>query len=248
MLPGVLDISSLTARSTLPPISDALSAITSSIDLGFFTSFFFVFFGLAIKLTPCLELLIVIADIMTMSKDYNKDTYMRTRNFLADEEAAMDYICKRLAEGGSLIDICKEDGFSYGVISVWLNKGKERNQRFMDALNARNEWYMESIKAKLRGLIDVDIRELFDEFGSVKDPKDWPDSIAFAISGFDVVERTDKNGDTIRTYKVKLNSREKGLELLGKNLSMFIEKHELSGTMRLEDIVAGSRKKKDEQQ
>ena len=59
------------------------------------------------------------------------------------------------------------------------------------------------------------------------------------LKSFDVTEKP--NGDIVT--KVAFWSKEKGIELLGKHLSMFIEKHEHTGSLTLEDIVAGSRRK-----
>lgn len=179
---------------------------------------------------------------MAMSKEYTKDRYSRTKKLQEDEEESMRTVCINVAQGGSLIDLCKTWDVLYGEMASWIRADKVRNRRYIDSLNDRAEWYVEKIKSELNKIASVDIRGIFNDDGSVKKPAEWPEDISCVIKDFKVMEREGKDGLT-RTYDVKMWSKEKGLELLGKNLSMYIDRHEHSGSLTLEDIVAGSRHK-----
>lgn len=179
-----------------------------------------------------------------MKKAYTKERYERTKKLQDAEEDTMRVICASVADGGSLIDLCDEWDVIHGEMAAWIRADKERSRRVNESKNDRAEWYIEKIRSVLNQIATVDIREMFAEDGSVLEPKEWPKHISCVVKSFDVQERFDKDGIFIgRNYKVNLWSKEKGLELLGKNLSMYIDKHEHSGGLTLEEIVSGSRKK-----
>lgn len=74
-----------------------------------------------------------------------------------------------------------------------------------------------------------DVRQLFDEQGRLKPVKDWPDDLAAAIGGIEVVRRNvdSADGKTDDVIKVKVWDKPKNLELLFKHLDLFSpEKHE----------------------
>ena len=77
-----------------------------------------------------------------------------------------------------------------------------------------------------------DIRQLFDAEGKLRPVKDWPDELASAIGGVEVVRRNVDSGDnkTDDVIKVKVWDKPKALEMLFKHLDLFsAEKHNLSG-------------------
>ena len=180
-----------------------------------------------------------------MSIDYTKERLTRTEKLQADADETMHTICAHVAQGGSLITLCETWKVIYGHMFAWIASNKDRNRMYVDAQNARVEWSREAILVELRKIGMFDMRMVFDEDGEVLNPKDWPKEVASVVQHIDIIERFDKEGGLAgKTYKVKLWNKEKALELLGKNLSMFIDQVNHSGNLTLEDIVAGSRKKK----
>ena len=90
----------------------------------------------------------------------------------------------------------------------------------------------------LKGLAQVafsDVRNMFTSDGNLLDIHDLPDDAAMAIAGIEVVtvrkeDREAKEGSPVEyTNKIKSNDRMKALELLGKHMKMFTEKHEHTG-------------------
>ena len=80
-------------------------------------------------------------------------------------------------------------------------------------------------------LASSDVRQLFDEKGNMLPVKEWPDGLAAAIGGIEVVRRNvdsadDKTDDVI---KVKVWDKPKNLEMLFKHLNLFKEQLELTG-------------------
>ena len=68
-----------------------------------------------------------------------------------------------------------------------------------------------------------DVRKLFDEAGNLLSISDLPDEIAACI---DTIEFDEKTG---KLKKYKLNSKVKGLEMLGRYFKLFIDQIEHSG-------------------
>lgn len=165
----------------------------------------------------------------------------RLQAIIDNAEIMMEQIYMHVANGGVLTELCKMWKVPYAKVMNWIRTDKDRNEKYADALLDRNDWIRESLIGELRKLSLVDIREMFNDDGSVKEPSQWPEHISVAVKGFDIIDKVDKEGHvTSRTYKVQFWSKEKSIELLGKNLSMFVEQIKHSGTVTLEDIVAGS--------
>ena len=68
-----------------------------------------------------------------------------------------------------------------------------------------------------------DIRKLLAADGSPKPPSEWDDDTAAAVSGMDVGEiMFDGEGKTARVKKIKMSSKEKALDMLGRYLGAFL--------------------------
>lgn len=100
---------------------------------------------------------------------------------------------------------------------------------------------------RLVTLADVKISDLFDHEGKLRDPKDLPDGAQYLIAGIEVEELFDfdeEEGKKVRTgmlRKVKLESRMKALEMIGKHVDVgaFLERMALTDESSLAaDLVA----------
>lgn len=102
--------------------------------------------------------------------------------------------------------------------------------RLLQEQEKRVEVKADMVLSELYKIAMSDLRKLFKEDGSLKDPKDMPNDIAMAVSGIDVDEiwaGQGKNRVKIgETKKVRFWDKPKALELLGKHLRMFAELHE----------------------
>jgi phage terminase small subunit len=75
----------------------------------------------------------------------------------------------------------------------------------------------------------ADVRALYDEDGKIKPMKDWPDDLAAAVGGFEVVKgNVDKgDGQYDQVVKLKVWEKTKALEMLFKHLNLYApEQHE----------------------
>lgn len=161
----------------------------------------------------------------------------------------LDLICEHECNGGSLIDLCEIYQVSYGKVIEWLydKQYPDRQTRFEISMHAGGQFTVQRIIKEFKRLAFVDIRTIYDDDGSLKPIKEWPSEVAAAISSIESDELfSGSGGDKIQvgvTKKVKLESKLKALELLGKNLNMFVDRHEVSGKVTLEDLVTGSNTK-----
>lgn len=174
-----------------------------------------------------------------------KDQLEREAQILADP-MLLDVICDHVANGGTLIELAKTFDVTHALLIRWIRKDKDRSKRYDQARLDRDEWSIERILQELRTIGYVDLREAYDERGALKPMHELPETLARAIAGVDVVEEyqtIDGKPEHIgSTKKLKLIDKLKALELMGKQLRMFIDRHETSTVVSLADLVMESMK------
>lgn len=157
----------------------------------------------------------------------------------------LDVICAHVASGGSLIDWCDTAGIRYGDISNWLHKDRERSNRVNLAFADRTEWDREVVMAELRRIGLTDIRKAFDQNGKLLDMDQMPTDVARAIASIEVDELFEGHGQDREqvgyTRKIKFWDKLSALEKIGKQAGMFIQKHQVTVTKTLEDLVEDSK-------
>lgn len=82
-----------------------------------------------------------------------------------------------------------------------------------------------------------DLRRAFDENGRLLRPEEWDDDTAAAISSVEVVTRNMGDGEVEHVHKIKVWDKNSALDKIAKHLGMFIERHEMSVTVRQEDAL-----------
>lgn len=170
----------------------------------------------------------------------------REYHFFLDPKR-MEHITLHVANGGSLIDIAKGAMIPYSKIMAWIRADKERLDAYTAALDDRREWAKESVLSEIRALGMFDIRKLLNDDGGVKPVSEWPDEIARAVVGIDVSEERDDEGNAAGYLKkIKTVDKLKSLEMVAKNLSLLIEKHDVNHTMTLDQLIMQTQNKKDE--
>lgn len=132
-------------------------------------------------------------------------------------------ICDNVANGGSLIDLAKTWDVRYCDIMRWINLDEERKKQYHQAISDRGEWYIQRVLKEIQLMGTVDFRDAFDDDGTLKTPKDMPESITRCINSIDIHELPVAAGGGV-VKKLKFESKLKALEMLGKNMFMFVEK------------------------
>jgi len=154
-------------------------------------------------------------------------------------------ICKHIINGGSVLDLCEMWGIGYDMMWEWVQADKDRAVLYERAVCGQNEWAIIRVLKELKAMAMADIRELYDESGKLKHPKEWPEHVARAVKSVDVFEEYEGSGKG-RTFvgytkKVQTWDKLKALEMIGKYLKMFVDRVDVSGALTLEDLVDSSR-------
>lgn len=115
-----------------------------------------------------------------------------------------------------------------------------KNPKIRDAIQAELNKHLEKAEVTVERIIQelaaiafVDIRRAFDDDGNLLPIREIPEDIARAIGGIDVSSSMIKGDEgeykAEILKKLKLIDKKGALELLGKNLRMFIDKVEHTG-------------------
>jgi phage terminase small subunit len=99
---------------------------------------------------------------------------------------------------------------------------------------------------ELKDLVFFDPRKLLNEDGSPKAIKDLDDATAKAIAGLDIAEIWEDKRFVGYVKKYKLATKLDAIDKALRHLGQYKDKVEHSGTVSLENLVAGSMEKKDE--
>jgi phage terminase small subunit len=85
----------------------------------------------------------------------------------------------------------------------------------------------------LHSIATTDMRDFYDEHGSLKQPKDWTHAQGLGVSSLDVVKRnlTSGDGQVDTVFKVKLCDRVRALESLAKHFGLLIDRVDHSGAI-----------------
>ena len=152
-------------------------------------------------------------------------------------------ICDHVSMGGSLIDLCEVWGVRYSEVLKWLNDvgHVERRRGYDSAVADGVEWVKAEVVRELKGIGMVDIRRAYGENGELLPMSEMPADLARAIAGVNVKEEFDSEGNKTGEIKtVKLWDKLRALELVGKQVGMFVDRREYKHVLTLEDLVAGS--------
>lgn len=156
----------------------------------------------------------------------------------------IDEICAHIANGGDYITIAQTKDLSFSDIYTWMNATAERGNKISSAEKMRHEWVRQRVLNELRCMALVDLREAYTPTGDVKKPEDWPENIARALSAVETEELWEGSGAEREqvgfTKKIKLHSKIDALKLIGTEFGLFVQKHKVEVTEKLEDLVADS--------
>jgi phage terminase small subunit len=104
----------------------------------------------------------------------------------------------------------------------------------MKAREARTEITQDRVLQEYAKLAFLDPRRFYDEAGTLIPVNLLPADVAAALVGVDITESYDKEGKSaITTKKIKFIDKKGALDSVARHLGMFIDKTEISGSMRV---------------
>ena len=119
-----------------------------------------------------------------------------------------------------------------------------------EAMNKRSnklEITAERVLQEIAKLAFYDPRNFFDDDGRIKPISELDENTAMALGGIETLHKIigdEKDGMAVVT-KIKLVDKGQNLERLGRHLKLFTDKVEHSGSLTLEQIVAGANEPSD---
>lgn len=162
------------------------------------------------------------------------------RRLANDPNNTMDIICSFVANGGSIVNLCKTWDCGYAEVLNWIRRDDARSKQYEQAITDRSEWTIEQILRELKMIAMFDLRDIYDKNNRLKPIHEWPEHAAKAVEAVKVDEIVEDGTHMGETKQVKIWSKLKAIELLGKNLQIFIDRLDVSGSLKLEDLVGGS--------
>lgn len=106
-------------------------------------------------------------------------------------------------------------------------------QALMDERARRTQVTADRVITEVARLGFADLRKLFDAKGGLLPVDQWPDDIAAAVASVEVDELFEGFGENRvqvgYTKKVKLWDKAKSLEMLGRHLKLWVDRHEHTG-------------------
>lgn len=159
-----------------------------------------------------------------------KSLELRHLAITADPEMFQN-LCNHVANGGSAIEYCKAKQVSYADVMRAIRAKPELKTKYDAAVVDRQEWTTERWLQELSNLSSYSVKDMLNPDGSFKQVSELSDEILAAIKEIDAANKT-----------VKFTDKLKALELLGKKLGLFVEKREVQGVLRLEDLIYDPRK------
>jgi phage terminase small subunit len=147
-----------------------------------------------------------------------------------------------IAEGGTgPVYLCGR-GVTYARMLAWVKQDEERETALVMAETAGSRVMVKHILEELRRIGLVDIRRAYNEQGVLKPMAEIPAEVAAAIVSVETEEML-VGGELVgQVRKVKFSDKLRALELLGKNLQLFVDTSRVihMGRVTLEDLVMQS--------
>lgn len=165
------------------------------------------------------------------------------------EPGSFTKFCDFLANGGTSVQFAIDNGFTHRQVWEYATADKARKLAVEAAQKARDEYYIEALIREVKELATFDIRDAYDEVGSLLPVEQMPTHISHAIAAIDTTEIYEGSRENRYlvgyTKRVKFYDKLKAIELLGKQLAMFVSRIDIKESITLEEIIAASMPKQD---
>lgn len=172
----------------------------------------------------------------------------KIKEILSNPESPMT-VYRHVANGGTMTELAKMWGIPYHEVYSMMQSTEKNSTLLSRATIARGEFYVEKVKGLLNDLTNSTIKGLYNDDGKLKPVHEMDDVLAASVASIKSTEYFEGEGrDKAQVgwiKEVKFWDKTKAIEMLAKSLGMFIEKHEHTHKLTLEDLVVASREPKD---
>lgn len=148
-----------------------------------------------------------------------------------DDPATLRAVHDHIAEGGTVRSWALAEGVRPVDVRAWIAGDETRRTLIGEAEKARHEYLHDGVIDKLKALTEADLAEAFyargKKKGLIKPLHDMPPTLRAAIAA-------------IKPDEIKIVDPARAVELLGKYLRLFVERHQVESKVTLEELVGGS--------
>jgi hypothetical protein len=134
-------------------------------------------------------------------------------------------IVEHVANGGSALDLCNTWKVSFSTIMKAIKSNPDYDKEYQAAIISRDEWAKERILKEQQALAMFNIKDAYNADGTIKPIQQMPDHVTAAI------KEIDSDGG------VKFLDKNKSLDQYHKQMGLFVDKKEVSGTISWEHIL-----------
>ena len=153
----------------------------------------------------------------------------------------MSGLIHEVSNGGSLLDYATRNNISYSECIEYIYGSPERKEVYEGVLKSRGEWFVQRVTQELKAIGLLDIIDIFNNDGTVKEIEDIPENVRRVIASIEVQEIFEDTPQGKKwigyTKKIKLNDKLKAIELLMRHLKMFVGELKVSGTIEVRPSV-----------
>jgi phage terminase small subunit len=129
----------------------------------------------------------------------------------------------------------------YADRAGWRALQKPAAQKLLQELwqQQKQRWQMrvDDVVAENTCIAQSDVRKIFDNEGAPVSPNELPEEIAKAVSGVEVIDTKDNEGNVVqRKYKYRFWDKNKALEWFGKYYALFTENRHHTGKIDFDNL------------
>lgn len=177
-----------------------------------------------------------LSDLKTLTPQKRLEYYVAMDDFET-------LLFRHIAQGGLLTELASTWDVYFCDLYNHITSDPRLKELFERASKARIEFFIDDLKKQLKAISTLDIRQIYDKDGCIKPVEEWPEALGLTVQSIEVNELWEGKGNKRTqvglTKKIKFWDKTKSIEMLGKTLSMFVDRHEVT-VSSLEDLIKKS--------
>jgi hypothetical protein len=150
----------------------------------------------------------------------------------------MPSLLDAMANGDLLIDVCTRMNVKYSDVMGYIMADTDRKLAWNAAVKDGQSHLVNTLISELKAMRGFNIKDALNSDGTVRRIEDIPEALQKAITSIEVREVFDEEGKLTGFIKtIKLADKHKSIDMLGKQLNMFIDKIVVSGAVDVRHTV-----------
>jgi hypothetical protein len=153
----------------------------------------------------------------------------KLQEIITTNEETLRNLCVNIASGSSLNEIATLWEVQYYELWEWISTDAARYVCYETALKQREDFFKMKLIDELKYIAFSDLRKIYSADGTLLPMNQWPADVATAVAELDE--------SPTGARKAKMNSKMKAIEMLGKELVMFVNRIDVTQKTTIEDLI-----------